>query len=309
MGVKPISPHHPHYQHQHNHHRHHHQPLKYCDVINNIANGSGPEMWPEKYPIASQGKRQSPIDIRTGDCERCSPQHFPARRALEMEYPSHMDNLTLVNGGHGWRVDVPPEIAQKTLLTGGPLEGTYRLAQFHCHWGKNSSCGSEHTVDGKSYAAELHFVHWNTDKFSCFNDAAAADGGLAVLGVFLRSSPEANNELSKITSMLCEVAFKDQRVPLRHRIDIRKLMPDNKVYWTYPGSLTTPPLYESVTWIVFREPINCSEEQLQCMRTMRCHEKLNEILDDGTQNPDESLVLENFRPPQPLYDRIVRYVA
>lgn len=71
-------------------------------------------MWPEKFPIASQGKRQSPIDIRTGQCEECSPRHFPARKALEMEYPALMDNLTLVNGGHGWRVDVPPEVAQKT---------------------------------------------------------------------------------------------------------------------------------------------------------------------------------------------------
>lgn len=71
-------------------------------------------MWPEKYPIASQGKRQSPIDIRTSECEECSPRRLPAGRALEMEYPSQMDNLTLVNGGHGWRVDVPPEIAQKT---------------------------------------------------------------------------------------------------------------------------------------------------------------------------------------------------
>lgn len=45
-----------------------------------------------------------------------------------------------------------------TVLTGGPLEGNYRLAQFHCHWGKNSSCGSEHTVDGKAYAAEVSSV-------------------------------------------------------------------------------------------------------------------------------------------------------
>jgi hypothetical protein len=41
------------------------------------------------------------------------------------------------------------------VLRGGPLEHNYRLAQFHCHWGKNCSCGSEHTIDGNYYAAEV----------------------------------------------------------------------------------------------------------------------------------------------------------
>jgi hypothetical protein len=40
-------------------------------------------------------------------------------------------------------------------LVGGPLRGTYRLQQFHCHWGSTSDKGSEHTVDGQSYAAEV----------------------------------------------------------------------------------------------------------------------------------------------------------
>ena len=40
-------------------------------------------------------------------------------------------------------------------LVGGPLEDTYRLQQFHCHWGFSSDKGSEHTVDGQSYAGEV----------------------------------------------------------------------------------------------------------------------------------------------------------
>ena len=40
-------------------------------------------------------------------------------------------------------------------LVGGPLKDTYRLEQFHCHWGSNGDKGSEHTVDGRSYAAEV----------------------------------------------------------------------------------------------------------------------------------------------------------
>lgn len=44
-------------------------------------------------------------------------------------------------------------------LTGGPLSYRYKLVQFHLHWGHNSSCGSEHTVDGQTYAAEVGIIH------------------------------------------------------------------------------------------------------------------------------------------------------
>lgn len=40
------------------------------------------------------------------------------------------------------------------------------------------------------------------------------------------------------------------------------LLPKSLEYWTYPGSLTTPPLYESVTWIVCKQPISVSSEQV-----------------------------------------------
>lgn len=42
-----------------------------------------------------------------------------------------------------------------TEIRGGPLEGTWRLEQFHLHWGSSNDRGSEHTIDGKTYAAEV----------------------------------------------------------------------------------------------------------------------------------------------------------
>ena len=82
--------------------------------------------------------------------------------------------------------------------------------QFHAHWGSCDEKGSEHTVDGKMYPAEvtksynakllkhncapstrdcitfqLHLVHWNRTKYSSPNEAAGEPDGLAVLGMFL----------------------------------------------------------------------------------------------------------------------------
>ena len=48
------------------------------------------------------------------------------------------------------------------LLTGGPLEGQYGLVQAHAHWGAGPGTGSEHTLDGRAFEAELHIVHYNT---------------------------------------------------------------------------------------------------------------------------------------------------
>ena len=56
---------------------------------------------------------------------------------------------------------------------------------MHFHWGADDSVGSEHTVDGKSYAGEMHLVHYNS-KYGNYSNALNHADGLAVLGVWLR---------------------------------------------------------------------------------------------------------------------------
>lgn len=138
---------------------------------------------------------------------------------------------------------------------------TFVLEQFHCHWGCSDGRGSEHTVDGKSYAGELHLVHWNKSKYSSFAEAASKPDGLAVLGVFLDVG-KSHPELDKVAQLLPFITHKGDRVTLQEALDPSKLLPENKAYWTYLGSLTTPPFNESVIWILFKNPVELSPEQV-----------------------------------------------
>lgn len=180
------------------------------------------------------------------------------------------------------------------MVSGGPLEGPYRLKQLHFHWGKKRDMGSEHTVDGKSFPSELHLVHWNAKKYSTFGEAAAAPDGLAVVGVFLETGDE-HPSMNRLTDALYMVRFKDTKAQFSC-FNPKCLLPTSRHYWTYPGSLTTPPLSESVTWIVLREPIRISERQMEKFRSLLF-----------TSEDDERIhMVDNFRPPQPLKGRVVK---
>ncbi|XP_048372144.1 carbonic anhydrase 5A, mitochondrial isoform X2 [Sphaerodactylus townsendi] len=180
------------------------------------------------------------------------------------------------------------------VITGGPLKNLYRLKQFHFHWGAINEWGSEHTVDCKVFPAELHLVHWNSCKFSSFEEAVMEDDGLAVIGVFLKIGVR-HSGLQKLVEALPSIKHKDTLVEF-DVFDPSCLLPSCPDYWTYSGSLTTPPLTESVTWIIKKQPIEVDEDQLEMFR-MLLFTSLGE---------EEHQMVDNFRPLQPLMDRTVR---
>ncbi|XP_034152818.1 carbonic anhydrase 7 isoform X3 [Esox lucius] len=211
----------------------------------------------------------------------------------------HCNSINIYNNGHSVIVEFD-DTDDRTVIRGGPLDNAYRLKQFHFHWGGKGSHGSEHTVSGKTYASELHLVHWNAAKYKTFGEAAAGPDGLAVIAIFLEcvfsQIGDEHRGLHKITDALYMVKFKGSVADFKG-FNPKCLLPNSLLFWTYPGSLTTPPLHESVTWIVLKEPITVSEKQMG---------KFRMLLISGEEEEERTRMENNFRPPQPLKGRKVR---
>ena len=115
-----------------------------------------------------------------------------------------------------------------------------------------------------SYDGELHIVHYNT-KYPSFSEALNQPDGLAVVGVFLTLQEDGDGgceELDKICQKLREIKFKDTRTQIKEELNPERFLPSDRSYFSYLGSLTTPPLLECVTWIIFKQPIKATEEQV-----------------------------------------------
>ena len=106
----------------------------------------------------------------------------------------------------------------------------YNVTQFHYH------APSEHTLGGKSFAAELHIVHKN----------AANDKQLAVIGILLEEGAE-NPAYQPFLSNLPKE--ENEEIP-GVEINVAALLPSSQTTFRYAGSLTTPPCTEGISWIV-----------------------------------------------------------
>ena len=131
--------------------------------------------------------------------------------------------------------------------------------------------GSEHTLDGQSCDGELHLVHFNTSKYDNPGQALDKQDGLAVLGILLTAGAEDHQEFEKILARFSEIETAQNMVELTDELDLNNLLPPCQSYWTYPGSLTTPPLHESVTWILFKQTIEISHRQASGFCSVKHH--------------------------------------
>ena len=185
---------------------------------------TGPAHW---GGTCQSGEQQSPIDLRGA-----SPRNLPNINFSYNAFP-----LALVNNGHTVQANAAPG----SHITVAGHE--YALAQFHFH------APSEHTVEGRSFPLEMHLVHKD------------ATGRLAVIGVlFERGQPMA--ALARLFASLPATAG-ERTAPSGETIDPAAILPANRVYFTYAGSLTTPGCDEAVQWFVLQQPVAISAEQIE----------------------------------------------
>uniref|UniRef100_A0A3Q4HL73 Carbonic anhydrase n=1 Tax=Neolamprologus brichardi TaxID=32507 RepID=A0A3Q4HL73_NEOBR len=234
----------------------------------------GQDHWPERYPYCG-GALQSPIDLES-DLLRFDPTLRPIE--VQNYNLSPNEQLTLGNNGHSgeYTSTVLSKEYVRLKLCNKLLHNRYTAAQLHFHWGSSSRpAGSEHTVNSKQYAAELHVVHYNSDKYPNISTAVDKSDGLAVLGVLVGMFNPAFEHILKFVN--------DQKVKVP-AFNIRALLPTRlDEYYRYDGSLTTPPCYPSVLWTVFRNPITVSPS----MSLNNNYRK--------TQPVDNRLVLASFK--------------
>lgn len=228
--------------------------LPSCDGVEYTYDGiDGPDHWSElcvDYTTCG-GKVQSPINI-TGAVDDATLANIPLTYSTTGTH--------IVNKGH--TIQFNCDAGSKIVVNGE----TYDLLQFHTH------THSEHTIGGVSAPMEMHFVHKN-----------AATGKLAVIGVLVEEGAE-NALLKNVVDHL--PATKDATYDAADTFNAKDFMPADASYFTYAGSLTTPPCSEIVTWIVMEHTIEASTAQIHDF---------------------EALEHENARPTQALEGRSIKH--
>lgn len=189
---------------------------------------AGPSHWGKldsAWAKCDSGTRQSPIDIRDGLKLDLDPVNFDTR---PVRFNVLDDGHTIqVNPGPGNRISV--------------MGRSFELVQFHFHH------PAEERIDGRGFPMVAHLVHKD------------GEGKLAVVSVLIEEG-KPNDLLQNIWNAL--PLEKNEPASAPGLLDLNELLPERREYFTYMGSLTTPPCTEGVLWIVLKQPVQASSRQI-----------------------------------------------
>merc|ERR1719336_1200200 len=244
------------------------------------------DVWGDLAEVCRSGTEQSPLDLF--DYPVSGEHGLWQRHDLEV-VQNYTAETWKVTNGHSLTWSVPADTETQYGLTFyqrdqdyGDGVNTFELLQFHCH------TGSENFLDGKQYPGECHFVHVNDD----------GSGDLLVIGIWLDTDgvTEPNAAFQSLLDPVAvglEADYPLEPSSISETIEVTGFTLDTLLgdyskteFWTWMGSLTTPPCSENVQWIMLHDVMEVTSDQLL--------ELMNKA---GFDN--------NFRPPQPLYDRTI----
>ncbi|MEC3908548.1 carbonic anhydrase family protein [Tamlana sp. 2201CG12-4] len=217
---------------------------------------TSPEHWTEIEKNSDcDGQLQSPVNIIHRSADSVKTDHN-----LKILYTPTTLISEVENNGHSIQFDFEPgdSINYKN--------DTYFLKQIHFHE------PSEHKINGVIYPIEMHLVH------------VSKSGKITVLGVLGEEGDE--SQLFEFFESFLPLENGSKK-EIHQKIDLSSLFLEDKHYYSYGGSLTTPPCTESVNWVVFKEPIVLSVEEVLKLKS--------------------NMPINNYRNEQPLNGRIVHY--
>lgn len=197
--------------------------------------------------FACSGKNQSPINLSGFIEADLAP--------IKFNYEPGGDEI--LNNGH--TVQINYKKGSSITLDGK----TFELLQFHFH------APSENHINGNSYPLEAHLVH------------ADKDGNLAVVAVMFKEG-NTNSGLKDAWSIMPKHAGDKHQLP--NQLNVNNILPNSREYYRFNGSLTTPPCSEGVRWLVMKDAITASKQQIEAFSSV-LHEPNNRPLQAVNARP------------------------
>jgi len=211
---------------------------KHAHAIHWSYEGEGaPEHWGDidpRFQTCKNGVNQSPIDLKG----------FTQAELPPIDFHYNLVSSDMLNNGHSEQVNVK----EGSSITIDGMQ--FNLKQFHFH------TPSENNINGKSFPLEAHFVH------------ASKDGKLAVVAVMFEEGTS-NPALEELWKNIPKKVGEDHLIDAKH---LDALLPQERDYYRFNGSLTTPPCTEGVRWLVMKKPVSLSKEQIETFKKVMHHQ-------------------------------------